>query len=287
MDISWDQAQTFLTVAESRSFSAAARILGLGQPTISRRVAGLEDRLGCQLFRRGKAGAELTEDGVRLVPAAEQMARWAGEFNRLADGVEESPTGIVRIAAPPGLAVDYLAPLAARARDRLPEIRLEVLASVDHVDLSRGRADLAVRTRAATEPELVTLRTITSEIGVFAAPSYVERLGPNPTLQDLDWVTWAFPYEHVEPRPFLEQSIPDFAPIFASDNYLVLKSAVVAGLGAMILERTSHPAAARGGLVEIDLGLDLPSSELHLVCARSMQSVPRVRAVADLLLDGS
>lgn len=285
MEITWDQAQTFLAVAEHRSFSGAARALRLGQPTVSRRIATLEHAVGCPLFRRGKAGAELTADGARMVPAAEQMARWATELNRLAAGTEEAPAGIVRIAAPPGLAVEYLAPLATMAQARLPDIRLEVLSSLDFVDLSRGVADLALRTRPTVEPELVTLQSISWEIGVFAAPSYAARVPAKPKLADLDWVTWAYPVEHLSPRPFLEREIPDFAPSFASDDYLVLKAAVAAGMGAMILERVQPPAASAPSLVEIDVGLQLPTAEMHLVCARSMRYVPRVRAVADLILE--
>ncbi len=296
MNTSWEDAQTFLAVAEERSFSAASALLGVAQPTISRRIAALESRLGCQLFTRGKRGTDLTDSGARLLPAAEQMARWAGEFGRLAQGAEESPTGTVRIAAPPGLAVEVLAPLAARAREQLPEIRLEVLASVDYIDLSRGGAELAIRTRETHEPELTTIYSAKFEIGVFATAQYkarlVDRLAKagrvNPVfrIEDLDWITWSFPYEQVAPRPMLERAIPDFAPAFASDNYLVLKSALAAGLGVMVLEKqsTANPIAT-ADLVEIDLGFSLPPSEYHLICAKSMRYVPRVRAVTKLLVE--
>jgi DNA-binding transcriptional LysR family regulator len=285
MNISWEDAQTFLAVAERRSFSAAARALEVRQPTISRRIANLEERLGTQLFRRGKQGAALTDDGARLLPAAEQMARWAGEFGRLAAGAQEEVAGVVRVAAPPGLAVEFMAPFAVLARERLPEIRIEVLASIEHVDLSRGAAELAVRTRSPREPELMTMWTGRVELGVFASPDYVATLPEHPTPAQVDWITWAFPYLHLEPRPFLERLVPDFAPVFASDNFMVQKSAVIHGVGAMILERTSHPLARNLGLVEIDLGLNFPEGELHLVCAKSMQYVPRVRAVADMLTE--
>jgi DNA-binding transcriptional LysR family regulator len=296
MNTSWEDAQTFLAVAEKRSFSAASGLLGVGQPTISRRIAALEGRLGCQLFMRGKRGAQLTDAGARLLPAAEQMARWAGEFGRLAQGAEESPTGTVRIAAPPGLAVEVLAPLAATAREQLPEIRLEVLASVDYIDLSRGGADLAIRTRETHEPELATIHSAEFEIGVFATLEYraslVEKLrdagrvDSTFRIEDLDWITWSFPYEQVAPRPMLERAIPDFAPAFASDNYLVLKSALAAGLGVMVLEKqsTGNPPA-NADLVEIDLGFSLPPSEYYLICAKSMRYVPRVRAVTDLIVE--
>jgi DNA-binding transcriptional LysR family regulator len=285
VDTSWEDAQTFLVVAEQHSFSGAARFLGLGQPTISRRIANIEERVGCQLFRRGKRGAELTGDGARLLPAAAQMARWAGEFDRLAKGAEAEMSGTVRLAAPPGLAVEFLAPFANLARERLPEIRLEILASIEHIDLSRGAADLAVRTRRPAEPELMSLHSANVELGVFASESYAASLPRNPSVADLDWITWAFPYEHVEPRPFLEAMIENFAPAFASDNFLVQKSAAAEGLGAMILERDRHPMARSPELVEIDLGLELPPGEFHLVCAKSMQYVPRVKGVADLLIE--
>ena len=292
MDTSWEDAETFLAVAEERSFSAAARILGVGQPTVSRRVADLEERLGCQLFTRGRSGTALTAAGARLLPAAEQMARWAGEFGRLAQGAEENPAGVVRIAAPPGLAVEVLAPLAATARDRLPEIRLEVLASVDYIDLPRGSADLAIRTRETREPELVTIHHTEFETAVYASTSYAAALadakGANGAygIADLDWITWAFPFEHVAPRPLLERMIPDFRPAFTSDDYLVLKSALAAGLGVMVLERRGVAGdAALRPLVEIDTGFSLPRIAYHLVCAKSMRYVPRVRAIADLLVE--
>lgn len=285
MDISWEDAQTFLTVAEQRSFSAAARVLGLGQPTISRRIAQLEERLGCQLFWRGRRGADLTEEGARLLPAAEQMARWAGEFGRLARGAEESLEGTVRIAAPPGTAVEFLAPLAVLMKERLPGIRLEVLASIEHIDLSRGAADLAIRTRTPNEPELTSLFTASVEVGVFAAASYAARFeGRRVRPAEIDWITWAFPYEHVDPRPMLEREVPGFEPTFSSDNYLVQKNATLAGVGAMVLERTRHPLASTQ-LVELDVDLDLRAGAMHLVCAKSMQYVPRVRSVAEMLIE--
>jgi len=84
----------------------------------------------------------------------------------------------------------------------------------------------------------------------------------------------------------LERAIPDFAPAFASDNYLVLKSALSAGLGVMVLEKQSSTNLLGGAeLVEIDLGFSLPPSEYYLICAKSMRYVPRVRAVTDLLIE--
>jgi DNA-binding transcriptional LysR family regulator len=297
MNTSWEDAETFLAVAEHDSFSAAAAMLGVGQPTISRRIANLENRLGCQLFTRNKLGAQLTEAGAKLLPAAEQMARWAGEFGRLAQGTEIEPTGTVRVAAPPGLAFEVLAPLAATLREEHPEIRLEVLASVDYIDLARGGADLAVRTRENQEPELTTIYSAEFSTAIYATNAYKKQLmkkladtgrPPKPyRIEDLDWITWATPYEQVAPRPMLERRIPDFRPAFASDNYLVLKRALLAGLGVMVLEKqgAEDTATENESLTEIDLGFSLPAISYYLICAKSMRNVPRVRAVANVLID--
>jgi DNA-binding transcriptional LysR family regulator len=220
----------------------------------------------------------------------------------LARGSETAPQGRVRIAAPPALAVDHLAPLAAAVKRLFPGIRLEVLASIEHVDLSRGIADFAIRTRPPHEPELTSVGHLTVPLGVFASAAYAATVPRPARLENLDWITWAFPYEHVPPRPYLERAIPNFEPAFASDNYLVQRSALYAGLGAMIFEKPLRPRTAHPGndgpkptaespelvaesteLIELDVGIQLPAGELHLVCARSMQFVPRVRAVMDLL----
>lgn len=275
--ISWEDAQTFLAVVESGSFSAAGKVLNLGQPTISRRIKNLEQRLSEQLFIRGKHGAERTAAADRLVPAAEQMAKWATEFDHATRGAENQIAGLVKIAAPPGIAVEQLGPFAAQFSQETPNIRLEILASIDHVDLTRGAADIAIRTLKPTEPELIALHEFQSQPAVYGAPSYVSRLKAPCDWADLDWVTWAGRYQNVTPRPMLEKLIPDFRPILASDDYLVQKAAVKAGLGVMICSRPV--SSEENAFVTVDVGVVLPMSFFYVVCARSMQHVPRVKRV--------
>src|SRR6185503_18701311 len=80
MDISWEDVRLFLTVAEHGSLTEAARRLQIGQPTASRRLAELEERLGYPLFSRSVEGTSLTSHGERWLEPARRMAEWAGEL---------------------------------------------------------------------------------------------------------------------------------------------------------------------------------------------------------------
>ncbi len=281
---SWDDAQTFLAVTEERSFSRAAAKLGVGQPTVSRRIASLEEKIGLQLFRRGRGGAELTDEAQGLVPAAEQMARWAAEFVRSTSVHESSISGTVRIAAPPGVAVEHLGTFAKKIKALHPNVTLEVIAGVEHLDLTRGAADIAIRTRPSNEPELVILGQAKNSLGVYAHADYAANLPTPCSWSDIDWITWCRPFDAVAPRPMLERLIDDFEPAFASDDYLVQKSALASGLGAMIisgLEAERH----HEDLVEVDVGVKLPDSEFYVIAAKSSQSVPRIQAIVSMLLE--
>ncbi len=284
MDISWEDARLFLAVAEGGSLSAAARALKLGQPTLSRRIAELELAVGYPLFRRGVRGASLTAGGERLLEPARRMAEWAGELSRVAARADGSPHGIVRLTAPPGIASEVVAPLAATLRRTHPELRLEVLSTMHYLDLARGEADLALRIRPPPEPALTVLATVRRRVRVWVSKGYLAGLPARPALEDLDWITWAPPYDTLPPTPKLQALVPGFRPVFTSDSILVQMRAAEEGVGALA---TSSAAShlAHTGLVplDIDLGPDAVA-EVHVVCARRALALPRVRALADALI---
>lgn len=287
MHIPWEDIEIFLTVAELQSFSAAGRRLGLTQPTISRRVAALEERLERALFRRDVDGAHLTEEGAKLKPAALGMARFARELQDVATHFDDRPAGVVRCAVPPGTAYELMVPFAARLRSTLPDIQLHIISGVEYLDLSRGHAELALRAKAPTQPDLEIVAQVRLQMGVFASRKYVDRLraeGRGVNAWELDWVSWAYPNEHVEPTPTLKKLIPDFCPAFAANDYNVQCRAVAEGLGAMILPRARSMYDPYPAFVELDVGLPLPPVDAYLVCAKAMRWAPRVRAVISELV---
>lgn len=285
MDIEWDDVRLFLAVAETGSLSGAARSLRLGQPTVTRRLQLLEHRLGARLFRRTVRGAVPTAAGERLVEPARRMAEWAGEVGRAAERSSKGPQGLVRVTAPPFVAADLLAPFAGHLQRKHPGLRLEVLSAMHYLDLTRGEADLALRLRPPAQEDLVLVLTVRLENAVFVSRSLREQLPKKPRLDQLPWLAWAPPFDNLPPNPQLQQ-IPGFVPAFTSDSILVNLAAAEAGLGAIVLPRNRHRFARPSALVPLDLDLGpFRSGELHLVCARSALDIPRVRLVADLLVD--
>lgn len=285
MDIPWEDVRLFLAVAETGSLSGAARQLRIGQPTVSRRLAALEYALGTALFRRSVDGASLTSAGERLLGPARKMAEWAGEVGRAVETSTRAPEGLVRITASPHMSHDFLAPFAAWLGGKHPGLRLEVLSSVQYLDLNRGEADLALRNKPPAQEGLKQVMAVELENAVFVSKSLAAKLPRKPGLADLPWIAWAPPLDMVPPNPQLEELVPGFTPAFTSDNYLVQLAAAEAGAGAVVMTRLRHRFSRPTSLVPlpIDLG-PYQRIMMYLVCAKSALDIPRVRRVSELLV---
>jgi len=285
MDISWDDARLFLAIAEAGSLSAAAKRLRVAQATVSRRIGELEQVLGEPLFLRGVDGARLTAYGERLLEPARRMAEWATELERAAEKGEAKLEGVVRITAPPGVAFEFCAPFAGFMRQHLPDVRLEVVSTTRYLDLTRRDADLALRGEKPTQRDLVTLVALEQQGVPFASREYVAKFTKPPRLAEVDWIAWAPPFDAIQPNPLLARMIPDFRPAFASDDFLIQMRAAEAGLGAIFLARTAHRFKRETGLVELPIdGFGPVPIGMYLVSTKSALAIPRVRAVADLLV---
>ena len=287
MNLRWDDLKLFLAVHEQGSLSGAARELKLGQPTLSRRIAELEEAVGEALFERKSQGALLTAAGQKLLPAAQSMAEWANEAELSVKKQTYLPEGKVRIAAPPGIAYEVVAPLAAKIRRQYPQIQIEVLSAVEVLNLGRGEADLSLRSEKPTDSDLVCVDEVSSPMRVFVSKKYAADIPPRPGLADLDWICWATPYDELRSNQELSAAIPNFKPAFASDDYIVQLAACKAGVGAMVLPQALHHYAGLNELhelqeLDIDLGPNAVGS-LYLVCHKRHHRLPKVQLVMDFI----
>ncbi len=182
INFNWNRARAFLVTAQEGSLSAAARVLGVTQPTLGRQVAALEDELGVVLFERFGRGLTLTPTGMDLLEHVSAMADAANQLALSASGQAHSIAGRICISATDVMAKYILPPMISELRQQEPGIIVELIASNKASDLMRREADIAIRAFQPTEPELIIKKLAGSDARLYASPDYLATLG-NPQQQ--------------------------------------------------------------------------------------------------------
>lgn len=182
--MNWDDVRIFLAVARSGQILGAARALGLNHATVARRVSALEETLGSKLFTRKTNGSDLSGAGERFLVHAEAMES-AMLAARESAGSDSIIAGTVRVGAPDGFGVAFLAPRIGELVDRHPGLRIELVPVPRSFSLSRREADIAVTLERPSEGRLVARKLTDYQLGLFAAPGYLARHGTPVSLEAL------------------------------------------------------------------------------------------------------
>ena len=167
----------FVEVARTRSFSAAGRNLGVPTPTLSRRIAAMEARLGVRLFERSTRRVTLTDAGQRYFDRCANLADEARLAEEALLDSTEQPTGHLRLSMPVDLGINFLGPLLYEFGLRYPLITFEFDLSSLHRDLAEGKVDVAFRLGEVKEDQLVARRIGFVRRTLFAAPAYLKSRG--------------------------------------------------------------------------------------------------------------
>lgn len=185
----WDLYRSFLAVLQEGSLSAAARALGLAQPTLGRHVDALEAALGLPLFTRSQLGYAPTDAALALQPAAMALAAAAGALRRVASeqrgAGDDAVRGTVRISASEIVGVEVLPPILAALRRRYPALVVELSLSNRLEDLLQREADIAVRMARPQQDVLVARRIGAVTLGLHARDDYLAAHGTPRTMDDL------------------------------------------------------------------------------------------------------
>jgi len=182
---SWDVYRSFAAVLQAGSLSAAARALGMTQPSIARHIDALEAAIGGALFIRSQRGLLPTDRALALQPHAEALVAAAAALQRTASGRPDQPEGVVRISASQAVGVLHLPPILARLRATYPALEFELSLSDALDDLLQRRADIAVRMTEPVQQALVARPVGTLRLGFYAHRDYLARRGVPATLADL------------------------------------------------------------------------------------------------------
>jgi DNA-binding transcriptional LysR family regulator len=282
--IDWSLWRTFLAVAETGSLSAAARRLGITQPTAGRQIAALETALNRRLFLRVAGGLVLEDTALPLVEEARAMSLSAAALDRLAASSPTDVTGVVRIAASHTVAAEVLPFALAPLMASHPGLEVEVTASNSNADLLRREADLAIRMQRPEQGALVARRLADVPLGLFAHRAYLDRAGIPTAARDLAAHVLIGP----DRDPVLAQVLAALGPGFTraslrlrAESEAVQMGALRAGAGIAICQKGI--AARDAALVEVLAGRFPLSLDCWLVTHADLRALPRIRAVADHL----
>lgn len=182
----WNRARAFLVTAEEGSLAAAARSMGMTQPTLGRQVAALESEIGFDLFTRRGRGLELTPNGIKLLEHVRLMGDAANQFSLSASGKSDVIEGDVSITASELLSTFMLPPMIKALRELEPGIEIEIYSTNEQRDLNRREADIAIRSVRPTQPELIAKRLCSVRGHLYAAKGYLQQLGNPPSIAELN-----------------------------------------------------------------------------------------------------
>ncbi len=234
VNFDWNQIRAFLATVEEGSLSAAARVLGQTQPTLSRQVAALEEKLGIVLFERVGRALTLTPSGVELLDHVRAMGEAAARVSLAASGQSQDITGIVRITASDVMSAYHLPPIVAQLRGIAPALEIEIVAANDIRDLQHREADIAIRHVRPAQPELIARLVAEPAAYFYGAKSYLDCRGRPETVEDLtshDFISFGDPDRMIEYMAAMGIHIPRARFRLHSENGLVAWELVRLGQG--------------------------------------------------------
>ncbi len=284
----------FEAVVRHGGFAAAGRALGIPKSKLSRRVAALEQRLDVQLLERSARRLSLTAVGDVFYGHCRAALAEAEAAEEAAQTLTAEPRGLVRLGCPPGFGEHALAGVLPAFFAAYPKVRLQLLVSLETIDLIAERVDVVIRANLAFEEnsDLVARKLGPIGIVLVASPAFLaahpaiarpEDLAGLPTIahqKTQDQSIWEL-YDGAD-RPVRIRH----EPRLLVNDFAVSREAAIEGLGvAMLPQAVCYDALASGALVRVLPDYHAGESMVHLLFTSRRGMLPAVRLLVDHLID--
>lgn len=291
----FDAMQAFVRVVESGSFTRAAQDLDLGRATVTQLVQQLESRLRVRLLDRTTRRVTVTVDGAAFYERALRLLADLDDAETSLPGVATTPRGRLRVDVPSPLARLVVVPALPGFQERYPDIELVLGASDRVVDLMGANVDCVVRGGELADASLVARRLARLALGVYAAPSYLQRHGTPLHPRELEgdvhrivgflWASTGKPLDYAMRRGGESVQVHGQQRLAVDDGNAYL-AAALAGLGVAWLPRYMADAhAGRGELVPLFAGWTMAPMPLSLAWRPRPYVSARLRAFIDWMVE--
>jgi len=278
--LNWNDLRYVLAISRGKTLGAAARLLGVDDTTVARRLVAIQDAIGARLYQRLPDGTlKLTTAGERAALHAERIDREIGALSASVKGADDPVSGTVRVTSVPIIVGHMLVPAAQTLLKRHPKLELELVADLRDLSLTRREADLALRlARPKTGGTKVLARRIgTLRYGVYAAASCSTR-----DAKTLPWLSYDETMAHLPQARWITASAArsnqKIAAVRVNDAEALLE-AVLAGLGRSLLPCVIANRDARLRRLGASDGAPILSRELWLLTHSDLRRLGRIEAV--------
>jgi DNA-binding transcriptional LysR family regulator len=287
----WDKLKVFHAAAEAGSFTHAGEQLGLSQSAVSRQVSALEQELSVSLFHRHARGLILTEQGETLYRTAHEVFMKLESARAKLTDSREKPNGELKVTTTAGMGIHWLTPRLGEFADLYPDIRITLITTDEELDLAMREADVAIRLRQPTQPDLIQRKLFSVHFHAYASPDYLKRFGTPHTMEELDnhrlLVLGGSSVPHyLQNRNWLTEMGRNGkgprAPHLVINNVLGILRACQRSLGIALLP--DYLVEENGGLVQLFGESDAPALDAYFVYPEELKSVARVQAFRDFLV---
>ncbi len=248
--------------------------------TLSRRLAALEHALKAKLFERSPSGYTLTEQGLKLLPSAEEMERLALSAQERVGGTAASVAGTVRIGSPEGFGSYFLAPRIAHLKDRFPQLGVQLVAASAVFSLAKRDADIVISVSRPPAGRLLVSKLIDYDLGLYAARSYLDKHPPlsgTEALSSHRFVSYIGDLLTFPELDFLQHVAPEGATSLESSNLVAQLRATLAGAGLCVLP--AFLAREESGLSRVMAQEVSLTRSLWLSVHQDLSELARVKAV--------
>ena len=287
----WDKLRIFHAVAEAGSFTHAGKALNLSQSAVSRQISALEETLHVPLFHRHARGLILTEQGELLHRTAQEVFAKLSMTEAVLAESKESPKGPLVVTATVGFSTLWLTPHISEFLDLYPDISMTLICEDRELDLGMREADIAIRMRPPTQPDLVQRHLLSMHLHAYASADYIKQWGMPMTTDDLDdhrLVVYSDgPLARVtNPGWLLNRGSGDHEnrrPAFRVNNTLGMLRAVESGIGIAALP--DYIIEPDSKAVRVLPDTDGPSIETYFVYPEELRNSKRIVVFRDFLLE--
>ncbi|MBL9170521.1 MAG: LysR family transcriptional regulator [Verrucomicrobiales bacterium] len=281
--------RAFVRITESGSISAAARVLNVSQPTLSRQLSQLERSAGVSLIRRDTHTMSLTAAGRRLVEDARDLLGMAEAASQRLREEQDTPRGHLRVVAVVDFGQWIVPRLLASFRQRYPLVTAELHLINRPSKFVEEGFDCGVLVGRVTDGSVAVRKIAELSRLLVAAPSLLRERGiprKPAELKLLPWIGALQPHFYLRDRIQLvrgeEHRMVKLSPVLLLDSVTALREAAIAGAGMTIQpDWLVGDALAGGGLIHLLPEWRVPAVDVQVAYAPGRHLPGRVRAFVD------